>query len=454
MVRSLHRRHGFTLVELLVVIAIIAILIGLLLPAVQKVREAAARSQCQNNLKQIALATHNYAGTFDSKLPAAYSAPVTQSLIAGGASNLANPQSFFFTILPYIEQDNMYKAGMQASSNIGVVHDINDPKNTNGASGLPNSVLSGGTLNGINYTWLGVVSTGGAGAGFISSFGYVKTYVCPSDSTNSTQQATPAIPDGQVASYTIGNQIIQGGPWVGGSYACNYQLFGNPNAANGTGGSGTALYRAVFNIGNIPDGTSNTVMIADRMAYYPWNINNANPVPPAPPAPIQQPGLGNAISPAPGGAVPQQPANLWAFPVGFVSSGPAQGGFPGNWSGWGNPGAPGFPQFAAVFVNTAAYWPTASFPSPNNGVAGSPPWPVAQTVFAAPGSQISPVTGLQQIGIIPQKADYTVSQSSHTAVVQVGMGDGSARGVSSGVTAQSWFDAVCPADGTPLGSDW
>ena len=102
-------RRGFTLIELLVVIAIIAILIGLLLPAVQKVREAAARLQCQNNLKQIGLAFYNFESTY-KHFPTAGA----QSQAWG---NVTAQQVGFETlgwgyqILPFIEQDNLYKIG-------------------------------------------------------------------------------------------------------------------------------------------------------------------------------------------------------------------------------------------------------------------------------------------------------------------------------------------------------
>jgi len=97
------RRHrsGFTLIELLVAIAIIAILIGLLVPAVQKVRESASRIQCQNNLKQIGVAVHNYHGT-KSKFP------------KGSTNNkqlvLAAPRTtYLIELYPYLEQEDTFR---------------------------------------------------------------------------------------------------------------------------------------------------------------------------------------------------------------------------------------------------------------------------------------------------------------------------------------------------------
>ena len=99
------RRAGFTLIELLVVIAIIAILIGLLLPAVQSAREAARRAQCVNNLKQIALASLNFESTY-SKLPDGYGpVPTIPNGAGASGSTRANPQA---QILPFLEQSNLY----------------------------------------------------------------------------------------------------------------------------------------------------------------------------------------------------------------------------------------------------------------------------------------------------------------------------------------------------------
>ena len=95
---------GFTLIELLVVIAIIAVLIALLVPAVQKVRAAANLTQCANNMKQLALAIHNYAGTDYGRLP-----PANFYKVVNSATNNAAEGSAFYALLPYCEQDNLFK---------------------------------------------------------------------------------------------------------------------------------------------------------------------------------------------------------------------------------------------------------------------------------------------------------------------------------------------------------
>ncbi|MEO6435620.1 MAG: DUF1559 domain-containing protein [Tepidisphaeraceae bacterium] len=139
-------RRGFTLIELLVVIAIIAILIGLLLPAVQKVRYAAARTVSQNNMKQLGLAMHNLHDT-NSKLPPMF-----------GGYGPSGPQgSIFYHMLPHLEQENIYRQGADAARS-QVVKTLlapadvtaEDPRFTLNAaySGVPTGLGQGSWVNG------------------------------------------------------------------------------------------------------------------------------------------------------------------------------------------------------------------------------------------------------------------------------------------------------------------
>src|SRR5262249_30269584 len=115
------KRTGFTLIELLVVIAIIAVLIGLLLPAVQKVRESAAATQCKNNLKQIGIALHKYHES-NKRFPPAVNLPGQQAFGWPAAPDANKWYSLNMALFPFYEQDNLRK---------NVVDNVANPHNVN-----------------------------------------------------------------------------------------------------------------------------------------------------------------------------------------------------------------------------------------------------------------------------------------------------------------------------------
>ncbi|QDT81696.1 Type II secretion system protein G precursor [Gimesia maris] len=214
------RQTGFTLIELLVVIAIIAILIALLLPAVQQAREAARRSTCRNNLKQLGLALHNYHDAFTG-FPVNLYGGYGDTAKVGGYTQTSKSWGWMVRILPYIDQASLYNEC--------------DPGNK--------TMLDSGHLATV-----------------------VPVFLCPSDPAPAViTESTPYTTGGTNVARTDYKGVM-GSDWQWGAYTNNIITVGGDSFENNNGLFFALSYRKFRRLRDITDGASNTTVVGESVA--------------------------------------------------------------------------------------------------------------------------------------------------------------------------------------------
>jgi prepilin-type N-terminal cleavage/methylation domain-containing protein len=264
-------RGAFTLIELLVVIAIIAVLIGLLVPAVQKVRAAAARIQCANNLSQIGKAAHNYQSA-NVSLPPGFLGPMPDLAAKQGPNWDGQYVGVLGQLLPYVEQDNAYKIML---------------------TGVPNDYLLPSSFYAPWWTYAGPAQ---------ASFTHIKTYLCPSDNASDSVE--------QVAS-------LETYPQPGG-FILSYGYFINAPVARsnyvgvaGYGGMALPIFQGIFmNRSRVSmaqltaaDGSSNTLMFGESTMGINPDTGNT----------LAHTWMGSGALPTAWGTPDVRPGSFWAF---------------------------------------------------------------------------------------------------------------------------------------------